>query len=125
VFHDFPALKVVLAESGIGWMPWLVERAETAWDRHRWYSGVDVATNPRDLFDRNIFGCFISDEFGVRHRDEIGLQRIMWEGDYPHSDSNWPNSRTKLEKTLAEVPDDEARAVAELNARQIFCFPDE
>jgi hypothetical protein len=44
----------------------------------------------------------------------------MWESDYPHSDSSWPDSRKELAKMFADVPDDEARRMAELNARELF-----
>ena len=48
---------------------------------------------------------------------------LMFEGDYPHSDSNYPASRKKLDEVLRDVPDDEARAIAEDNARRVFNFP--
>ena len=48
---------------------------------------------------------------------------MMFESDYPHSDSNWPSSRLVLEKMLTDVPDDEARKIAEDNARRVFNFP--
>ena len=47
----------------------------------------------------------------------------MFEGDYPHSDSNWPHSREMLAKSLADVPDDVARKIAEDNARRVYEFP--
>jgi predicted TIM-barrel fold metal-dependent hydrolase len=124
VFHKFPDLRVVLSEGGIGWMPWLLERAETVWDRHRWYGGVNTEANPRDLFARHIFGCFISDEAGISQRHVIGVDNIMWECDYPHADSNWPNARKQLAESLIDVPDDEVHQIVELNARRIFNFWD-
>ncbi len=53
----------------------------------------------------------------------IGIDNIMFEGDYPHSDSNFPASRKMLADVLFEVPDDEARKIAEDNARRVFNFP--
>jgi hypothetical protein len=44
----------------------------------------------------------------------------MWESDYPHSDSSWPNSRTRAEKMFAEIPDDETHRIVELNARELY-----
>ena len=63
------------------------------------------------------------DKLGVDFRDKIGVANIMFESDYPHSDSNFPHSRKKLEEVLADVPDSEARAIAEDNARRVFNFP--
>jgi hypothetical protein len=48
------------------------------------------------------------------------VDNLLWESDFPHMDSLWPHSRTFLEKTLADVPDDDARKIGELNARRVF-----
>ena len=123
VFHKFPRLRVALSEGGIGWIPYVLERTDYTWDRHRWYTGVNTDVRPSDLFRDHIFGCFIADEAGIDFRDKIGVTNIMFEGDYPHSDSNFPHSRKKLSEVLADVPEAEARAIAEDNARRVFNFP--
>ena len=91
VFHKFPRLKVALSEGGIGWMPWLLERIDYTWERHRHYTGCNPDVRPSDLFRQHIFGCFISDDAGIDERHRIGVDNIMFESDYPHSDSNWPS----------------------------------
>jgi len=123
VFHKFPNLKCVLSEGGIGWLPYMLERAETAWSRHRWHAGA-ADVNPRELFGRNLYGCFISDKAGLRERHDIGVDHIMWECDYPHSDSDWPHARKVAAESLAEIPDDEVHKIVELNARRVFNFHD-
>lgn len=122
VFHNFPGLKVALSEGGTGWMPYILQRADQTWERHRHYTGINVDVRPSELFARNIWGCFIDDVVGLRERDVIGVDRLMWEGDYPHSDSLFPHSRQRLAETLAEVPDHEAHQIVELNARELFHF---
>jgi len=123
VFHQFPRLKVALSEGGIGWIPYVLERTDYTWDRHRWYTGVDTETRPSDLFREHIFGCFIADQAGIDVRHLVGVDNIMFESDYPHSDSNFPATRKKLADALEDVPDDEAQKIAELNARRVFNFP--
>jgi predicted TIM-barrel fold metal-dependent hydrolase len=123
MFHQFPRLRVALSEGGIGWMPYVIERLDYTWERHRWYTGVNAEVRPSDLFRDHIFGCFIADNTGVEIRDLIGVDNIMFEGDYPHSDSNFPASRKKLAEVLEHVPDDDARKIAEENARRVFNFP--
>jgi predicted TIM-barrel fold metal-dependent hydrolase len=123
VFHKFPRLRVALSEGGIGWIPYVLERVDYTWERHRWYTGVNAEVRPSDLFRDHIFGCFIADDAGIEERHLIGVDNIMFEGDYPHSDSNFPASRKKLADVLREVPDDEARGIAEDNARRVFNFP--
>jgi predicted TIM-barrel fold metal-dependent hydrolase len=123
-FHRHPRLKVGLSEGGIGWIPYILERADYVWERHRFYQNVDQTTRPSDLYRRHVHGCFISDEHGVRNRDVIGIDNITWESDYPHSDSNWPHSRKMAEEVFRDVPDDEVHKIAELNVRRLYNFPD-
>ena len=84
---------------------------------------MNTEVRPSDLFADHIFGCFIEDHAGLAMRDLIGIGNIMFEGDYPHSDSNFPASREKLAGALADVPDQDARRIAEDNARRVFNFP--
>jgi hypothetical protein len=70
-----------------------------------------------------MWGCFIDDDFGVKNRHAIGVDRICLEIDFPHSDSNWPNSRKRAAEVLADVPDDEVTKIAETNARTMLRFP--
>jgi predicted TIM-barrel fold metal-dependent hydrolase len=123
VLQRFPKLQFSLAEGGIGWIPYILERADFAWQRHRWYQDIDFNARPSDLFRQHFWGCFIDDEHGVTNRHAVGVDRITIEIDYPHSDSNWPNSRKRAAEVLAEVPDDEVEMIVETNARRMLHFP--
>jgi predicted TIM-barrel fold metal-dependent hydrolase len=123
MFHKFPRLRFALSEGGIGWMPYLLERIDYVWDRHRWYNDINREIPPSELFKDHIFGCFIYDDAGIEARHRIGVDQIMFESDYPHSDSNWPHTRKMLAASLADVPDDEARKIVELNARRVYNWP--
>jgi predicted TIM-barrel fold metal-dependent hydrolase len=118
-----PKLQFSLAEGGIGWIPYILERADQSWEKHRWYQKIDFDTRPSDLFRKHFWGCFIEDAFGVKNRHAIGIDRICMEIDYPHSDSVWPNSRKIAAQTLKDVPDDEVAKIVELNARTMLSFP--
>ena len=122
VFHKFPGLKVALSEGGIGWIPYILERVDYTWERHKFYTGINQDVRPSELFRQHIWGCFIDDEFGIASRYAIGVDHITWECDYPHSDSNWPVARKRAAETLATVPDDEVHQIVELNARKLFHF---
>jgi len=123
VFHKFPGVKVSLAEGGIGWMPWLLERIDYTWERHSGYQNYNTSVRPSELVKEHIYGCFIEDKTGLLLRNEIGVDRIMWEGDYPHSDSQFPGSRKRAAEVFMDVPDDDVRKIVETNARQLFHFP--
>ena len=123
VFHNFPKLKVSLSEGGVGWIPWLLERADQVWERHRFYQNINQEMRPSEIFERNIWGCFIADQYGVDNRHRIGIDRLTWECDYPHSDSFWPNSRTVASNMFRDIPSDEVEKIVETNARNLFRFP--
>jgi predicted TIM-barrel fold metal-dependent hydrolase len=121
--HRHPNLKFMLSEGGIGWIPYISERADYVWERHRYYQPINFDARPSDLLRKHFWGCYIDDRHGMANRHQIGVDRILVEIDYPHSDSNWPHSRKRIAETLAEVPDDEAHRIVELNARELLHFP--
>jgi hypothetical protein len=123
MFERFPKLKFALSEGGIGWLPYILERTDYTWERHRYYTGMSDARKPSEIFRDHIYGCFIYDEAGLANIDRIGVDNVMFESDYPHSDSNWPHTRKMLAEALAGVPDDVARRLAEDNARLLYRFP--
>ncbi len=123
VLQRHPKLQFSLAEGGIGWIPYILERADFVWERHRHYQPIDFDTRPSDLYFKHFWGCFIDDQFGVENRHKAGIDRIMLEIDYPHSDSNWPNSRKRAAEVLADVPDHEVEMITETNARRMLNFP--
>ncbi len=123
VLQRHPDLKIVLAEGGIGWIPYILERCDYTWERHKWYQDIDMNTRPSDLFRRHFYGCFIDDVHGLKNRHDIGIDRLTFEVDYPHSDSNWPNTRKRAAELFADVPDGEVHQIVELNVRELFRFP--
>lgn len=115
-----PNIKIALSEGGAGWVPYALERMDYTWERTR--LGVDKSVPPSELFRRHFWTCVISDHAAVEQREAIGVDKLMFESDYPHNDSNWPNSRKVLAEMLLDVPDDDARRIAETNARELYDF---
>jgi len=122
VLQRHPNLKFMLSEGGIGWLPYMMERMDYTWERHRWYQNISKVDRPSDLFRKHFWGCFIDDVHGIKNRDIIGVENILIEVDYPHSDSNWPNSRKRIGENLHDVPDDEVAMIVEHNARDLMKF---
>lgn len=120
IFNRHPRLKVVLAECGIGWIPFMLERLDIVWHKQRHHSKVNIEKMPSECFRDNIWACFIQEEAGIELRHRIGVDKILCEVDYPHSDTNWPNSRKLLAEQLVDVPDDEALAIAGGNAASLL-----
>jgi predicted TIM-barrel fold metal-dependent hydrolase len=123
VFEKFPGVRVVLSEGEAGWAPHILERMDYTWERHRHHSQLRADKRPSEIFREHLSLCFIADQHAIENLEIIGVDNLMWESDYPHSDSLWPHSRSNLEKFLADVPDDIAVKIAEGNARRVFNIP--
>ena len=69
-------------------------------------------------------GCFISDHTGVYLGNQIGIDNIGWECDYPHSDSAWPDAPEELAQLMAEarVTEAEAAKITYENAMRWYSF---
>jgi predicted TIM-barrel fold metal-dependent hydrolase len=115
----FPDIQIALSEGGIGWIPFALERVDRTWERHRYWADLSD-TPPSEIFRRNFWACFINEGVGIETRHHVGVDRIMWECDYPHADTPWPNSQGEVRKSLTGVPADEVAAMTHENARRLF-----
>jgi predicted TIM-barrel fold metal-dependent hydrolase len=127
VLRKFPDLRISLSEGGIGWIPYLLERLDWIYTRHHAWTGQDFGGRlPSEVFRERIVTCFIDDPVGLVVRDRVGIDRICWEADYPHSDSTWPSSPEYLVKSLEQVPggvpDSEVDMITHVNAMHHFRF---
>jgi predicted TIM-barrel fold metal-dependent hydrolase len=119
--RKFPDIKIVYSEGGINWVPSALERADRMSSAHRVWSGDDDLL-PSEVLRRNMWFCMIDEPYGLRVRHEIGIDRIMWECDYPHSSCVWPNTQAKVDELLGTIPDDEAEQIAFRNAEHVFSW---
>jgi hypothetical protein len=100
-----------------------MDRADKTYDMHHLWTGQDFGDlKPSDVFRRNFLTCFITDPVGVILRNEIGINNICWEMDYPHSDSNWPTAPEELSEVFEGVPDDDIDRITHLNAMDWFSY---
>ncbi len=119
--ESHPTCRIALSEGGAGWVPYVLERLDYTWQRSR-YEGVNCSRLPSEVFAQHFWVCMVADRYAVINRDLIGLDKLMWECDFPHNDSNWPDSRKVLADAVHDIPDDDARQIAELNARRLYDF---
>jgi predicted TIM-barrel fold metal-dependent hydrolase len=145
VFREFPAVKIALSEGGIGWIPFYLERAEQVIDRRGALMAAGESPDPvtrafvanperavdlrgmdiHQMFRDHVYGCFIDDLHGVRNLRQIGIDNVMIETDYPHSDSTWPDCIGHAHQQLSHDPtltDEEKYKVLQGNAKQLFHF---
>ncbi len=118
VFNRFPDLVIAYSEGQIGWIPYVLERADIVWEENRAWGGVadKVTEPPSELFRRHVYGCFFNDAHGLRNLEAIGAERVTYESDYPHSDSTWPNTRQIAEEQMKELDPEVIELIVRGNA---------
>lgn len=117
--HEYPNLKLVWSEGGIGWIPAALERADRQFERHNYWAKVSD-TKPSEVFERNMWVCMIEEPVGLQFREHVGTHKILWESDYPHSDTPWPKVIEGADEVFAGVPADEVAKITHLNAEKLF-----
>jgi predicted TIM-barrel fold metal-dependent hydrolase len=119
---DHPRLRVVLLEAGGGLLPYLAERIDFFRTQRPESWPLTDARSAAQIFRDQVYASFIDDPLGVHLRDAIEPSHLLWQSDFPHADSFWPNSRAHLGALLADVPDDDAAAIAGGNARALLAL---
>ena len=124
VFERYPRLVVAVVEFELSWAPHLLDTMDYTYrERHeealyRFKDGM----RPRDFFHRNVVLSFQEDAIGIRLRDVIGVDNMMWGSDYPHSESTFPRSRQILAEILAGVPEHERAQIVGGNTARVYGF---
>ena len=73
-----PDLKLAYSEGQIGWIPYILERADKVWEDNRAWGGVadKVPEPPSTYYYRQIYGCFFDDEHGLDSLEKVGVDNI-------------------------------------------------
>ena len=124
VFERYPRLTLAIVEFELAWVPHVLSSMDYTYrERHgeaiyRFKDGM----LPSDFFRRNVVLSFQEDAVGIRLRDLIGVDNMMWGSDYPHSESTFPQSRKILAEILAGVPEDEQAKIVGGNTARVYGF---
>ncbi len=123
VLRRYPGIRFAMSESGIGWIPYFLERADYVHERHHVWTHQDFGgKKPSQVWREHVVSCFIHDPVGIRNRDVIGVDTITWECDYPHSDTTWPRSPEALWQCFQGVPEEDIHKITHANALRFFSF---
>jgi predicted TIM-barrel fold metal-dependent hydrolase len=121
--HRFPDLRLMYAEAQIGWIPYVLERADDVWSTHRGWSNSqrDCPEPPSSYYHGgNVVSCFFKDPVGMSLLDQIGPDNVVFETDYPHSDSTWPVSRRAAAEQFGHLDPTTIRKIARDNAIKLL-----
>ena len=99
VLERFPNLRVGLLEGNCSWAPWLLHRLDEHHEWTGWYEATDLTMKPSEYFLRNCFLSVEADEAtAVHYLDWFGDDNLVFSTDYPHGDSQYPNSVTAFDE---------------------------
>ena len=117
----YPKLKIAFSESQVGWIPFVLERLDNVF-LHRSYANLDplVTEPPSTYLPGRVYGCFFEDEAGIDNRHKIGVSQMLFEIDYPHQDTTWPNTHKVVERMAAKLPPDELERILRTNALEML-----
>ncbi len=122
VFEAYPDLVVVIGESGIGWIPYVLEHMDLEWEDQ--FKDLTLKMKPSEYWRRQCHATYQSDPVGLRLIDLLGDDTIMWGSDFPHPDGVWPDSQAFIERELAGVPEATRRKLVCENAARLYGFSD-
>jgi predicted TIM-barrel fold metal-dependent hydrolase len=122
-FERHPGLKVVLAESGLGWLPYFLNRMDHEWEVWR-DGGLDytLRTPPSELFHRQVLTTFEDESVGPELIAQLGVDNVMWASDYPHPDSTFPNSTEAIARNLGHLDHDAVQHIVGFNCARLYRF---
>ena len=124
VYERFPRLRVAYMEAGSAWLPSWLHRIEEHVELAGWLETPECTKDPIEYFKQNCWVATECDEELVYHViDEMGDDRILFETDYPHPDSKFPNAVTTFlgQKRLS---DESKRKILWDNAMDFYRFPE-
>ena len=123
VLAERPKLRLVLAESGIGWLPYFVHRLDAAGEKHvPRAQDYRLREKPSDVFRRQVFATFEEEPLGPQLLPLLGPDNFMWASDYPHPDSTFPRSREAIDEAFAGLDPAFIEQVTATNCKRLYGF---
>ena len=117
-FARNPGLHVVFGESGLSWIPYVLDRMDYEWEEQ--YKDLDLKMKPSEYWKRQCKATFQYDAIGMRLIDIMGEDSVMWGADFPHPDGVWPDSRHYIDKQFGGLPDSLRRKIVCDTAAKLY-----
>ena len=120
VLETYPKIKVVIGESGIGWIPYILDHMDLEWEDQ--FKDLTLKMKPSDYWRRQCFATYQSDPIGLRLLDILGEDNVMWGSDFPHPDGVWPDSKAFIEREFEHIPKTIKQKILCDNAAELYGF---
>lgn len=119
-----PGMQLVLAEAGLGWVPYLVNRMDVSSAKRPGVAkDYELSMRPSEIFRRQVYITFEEEPDGATFVEMLGADRCLWASDYPHVDSTFPQSRASIEESFARLSVQDCRRITATNCGQLYGFP--
>ncbi len=123
----YPKLRWVSVESGIGWIPHCLESIDFLY-RMEFEAYPDgppvVLPDAHDMFRRSAYACFWFEKSAPTHLlEDIGVDNVLWETDFPHSTALHPNPVERVAENLKDVPPEFVKKILQDNAANLYKIP--
>ena len=116
-----PNLRFVLAESGTGWIPYVVQEMDYRLQKEAGLKGTSMLNErPSDIFRRQVWATYQADLVGLNLVDFFGDGHMLWASDYPHADGTWPYSDEVVKRETAHLSEGVRRKILRDNAIALF-----
>lgn len=123
VLEKFPKLRFAAVESGIGWVPWMLDAMDEAYRKHHLWAYPRLKHLPSEYFRMHGGATFQEDRAGLELAVKWNLvDNFMWANDYPHAEGTWPHSAEAIEREMGSLSDEQRANVLGLNAAKMFKF---
>lgn len=115
----FPNLRVVFAESTIGWGTFLIEYADHQYEQDH----CNYLLKPSEMFHRQCYLTAWYDpvKINVRH---VGIGNVLWATNFPAANSTWPDTQAFVEKCFVGMTNEEKEQILRGNAAKLYGMQD-
>ncbi len=121
VLERHPELRLVLAEAGVGWLPYFIGRMDAQFEKHCVpYPDECIRTRPSELWSRQIYATFEEEPLAEHTLPLLDADNLMWACDYPHPDSTWPHSREAVDHALGSLDPGAVRKITGETCRRLY-----
>ena len=119
-----PKLKIGLIESGMGWVPFALEALEHQFDEMLPSKSKLLQRRPWDYFRDQFWVTYWFETVGPKLLlDTIGVNKVLFETDFPHPTSLYPGVQEHIVDTLGGYDDHVRKRVLERNAVELYNLP--
>jgi uncharacterized protein len=124
LLERFPKLNFVSVESGLGWIPFILETLDYSLAESGAHRLDKLSMSPFDYFRRQIYASFWfegRDTAAAIRR--VGVDNVMFETDFPHPVCLYPRPLEQARKGLGDLTLEERRKVLSTNAARVYGIP--